>query len=95
MAFSIFDLKQTTANVCVCVFFFFFFGLSSRSIYFFFIPIHYAFCEVVGCPGESDRGKRPIMSKIATDKSDVTILTSDNPRNEDPCMFMIYTVTVF
>ncbi|GLU05815.1 hypothetical protein SLE2022_228930 [Rubroshorea leprosula] len=39
---------------------------------------------VVGCPGESDRGKRPIMSKIATDKSDVTILTSDNPRNEDP-----------
>lgn len=27
-----------------------------------------------------------MMTKIATDKSDVTILTSDNPRNEDPCM---------
>lgn len=37
-----------------------------------------------GCAGESDRGKRPIMTKIATDKSDVTILTSDNPKNEDP-----------
>ncbi|PRQ17668.1 putative acid--amino-acid ligase (peptide synthase) [Rosa chinensis] len=39
---------------------------------------------VIGCPGESDRGKRPMMAKIATDKSDVTILTSDNPKNEDP-----------
>ncbi|CAN4127358.1 unnamed protein product [Withania somnifera] len=39
---------------------------------------------VFGCAGESDRGKRPIMAKIATDKSDVTILTSDNPKTEDP-----------
>lgn len=29
-----------------------------------------------------------MMTKIATDKSDVTILTSDNPKNEDPCMYM-------
>ncbi|KAJ0910211.1 putative acid--amino-acid ligase (peptide synthase) [Helianthus annuus] len=39
---------------------------------------------VIGCPGETERGKRPVMTKIATDKSDVTMLTSDNPRNEDP-----------
>ncbi|KAF5460659.1 hypothetical protein F2P56_020514 [Juglans regia] len=39
---------------------------------------------VFGCVGEGDRGKRPMMTKIATDKSDVTILTSDNSKNEDP-----------
>ncbi|KAJ8768584.1 hypothetical protein K2173_022702 [Erythroxylum novogranatense] len=39
---------------------------------------------VIGCPGKIERGKRPMMTKIATDKSEVTMLTSDNPRNEDP-----------
>ncbi|KAK7399202.1 hypothetical protein VNO78_10381 [Psophocarpus tetragonolobus] len=39
---------------------------------------------VTGCCGEDDRGKRPLMTKIATDKSEVTMLTSDNPKNEDP-----------
>uniref|UniRef100_A0A2P2JCJ3 Uncharacterized protein n=1 Tax=Rhizophora mucronata TaxID=61149 RepID=A0A2P2JCJ3_RHIMU len=43
---------------------------------------------VIGCPGETDQGKRPMMTKIATDKSEVTMLTSDNPKNEDPCMFI-------
>ncbi|KAG0484415.1 hypothetical protein HPP92_008494 [Vanilla planifolia] len=39
---------------------------------------------VIGCCGEGERGKRPLMTKIATEKSDVVMLTSDNPKNEDP-----------
>lgn len=39
---------------------------------------------LVGCGGNRDKAKRPVMAKIATQFSDKVILTSDNPRDEEP-----------
>lgn len=39
---------------------------------------------IIGCGGDRDPLKRPIMGSIATDNSDFVIFTSDNPRTEDP-----------
>jgi UDP-N-acetylmuramoyl-L-alanyl-D-glutamate--2,6-diaminopimelate ligase len=39
---------------------------------------------VIGCGGDRDKAKRPLMAQVAVDKSNKTILTSDNPRSENP-----------
>lgn len=39
---------------------------------------------IIGCGGDRDQSKRPVMARIACELSDKVILTSDNPRSEDP-----------
>ena len=49
---------------------------------------HEQIITVVGCGGDRDKTKRPIMAQTACDLSDRVILTSDNPRTEDPLQIL-------
>lgn len=45
---------------------------------------HERIITVVGCGGDRDKTKRPVMAEVACEHSDKVVFTSDNPRSEDP-----------
>ena len=50
---------------------------------------HEQVITVVGCGGDRDKTKRPVMGEVACEHSDKVIFTSDNPRTEDPMQILV------